>query len=85
MQANQLYHLVIDRKYIQTISYYLVLSSKAALPADQDTALDFVCCIIINYLVLDCAADKNLQCTLYTKERIKSQYFEEHFIKMHHS
>ena len=39
------------------LKYYLVLDSKAASPADQDTALDFNCCIIIIYLVLDCAAD----------------------------
>ena len=39
------------------LKYYLVLDSKAASPADQDTALDFVCCII----VLDCAEDKAKQ------------------------
>ena len=36
----------------------MVLDSKAASPADQDTVLDFVCCISSNYPVLDCAADK---------------------------
>ena len=33
------------------LEYWIVLDSKAA---DQDTDLDFVCFIIINYLVLDC-------------------------------